>query len=969
MFLNNNKFLQSKAFHILGGLICVFRSSYIGFLLFSFLFVFIKPTAAQTADFTFNSTSGNFCSPASISFTPNFSEAPLGFNWKFGVGTEESVEANPTFTYTQAGTYKVTFSVLFATKLEVVEKEVIIFGSPSISINASRDYICQPQNVDFTAVSNVRLQTLNWDLDDGTLIIIENDTAITHQFSIFKRHNVVLNATDINGCKGEATVEVNLRKPPINAVSATPMSGCIPANVRLRATINVPTGTSVSSYIWSFDDGSPDETTTINRVNHNYTNTSGVKPSLSIITSEGCTNSVEFDSLFFGTPPQNLVLQIPQTTYCFSEAPVFSAKAENANQYRWNFGDGTIITTSDTTISHEYKSRNLFTVRVTPVFNGCAGPSDTAAINIVGPIAEYSFSNSCDDRATFDFTNTSVGTVDSISWRFGNGGPISMMSDPSYTFPTSGGYNVRLYVYQDSTGCSDVISRIIYSTAPVLVPTDSAVCIRSAVSLRVNTPYNNPAARYTFSVAGKQFPASSSATRTTMADSIGLFTNWVIVNDGSQYCNDTLIQSFPILVSGPLINYTSPATICLSDSFWVQNNSKPGFPQDSLVSWQWDFGNGIRFDSVPDPQPFLYNTPGTFPVLFRLTDINGCSDTMSHPVNVRSLPLLAVTPSSALVCPNEVVTLNALHQGTISWLPAGSTSCDTCVTVTLQTLVPAKYTAMSMDTFGCFQQFEVNVDIQPRYIFQDNLRDTLLCPGQSVPLNVGDSGLIYRWTPALGLSSPVIFNPVATPFVTTTYQVNVVDSAGCYPDSADVVISIAPQPTVDAGPDLLLKYDAPFSLNPTYSPDVSIYQWFPASQLNCANCANPTGRAIETRLIVVNVRNGDGCEASDSLQITIECDPANLLMPTAFTPNGDNLNDFFYPLTRGVALIKRFQIFSRYGQMIYERYNITPNDRNFGWDGSINGKPQGSGNYIYIIDAECDQGNVISTKGSVMLLR
>jgi gliding motility-associated-like protein len=92
-------------------------------------------------------------------------------------------------------------------------------------------------------------------------------------------------------------------------------------------------------------------------------------------------------------------------------------------------------------------------------------------------------------------------------------------------------------------------------------------------------------------------------------------------------------------------------------------------------------------------------------------------------------------------------------------------------------------------------------------------------------------------------------------------------------------------------------------------------------------------------------------------------------MPSAFTPNGDNLNDFFYPLTRGVSLIKRFQIFSRYGQLIYEKYNIRPNERNFGWDGTINGKPQGSGNFIFIVDAECDLGNLISTKGSVMLLR
>lgn len=937
---------------------------------FIFFLVHLSVVAkAQTADFNFTPESGNFCGPSNVLFNANFSEEPFGFNWKFGVNAAESLDQNPTYTYTQPGTYRVTLSVLFPAKLVVVEKDIIIFGSPNITINPSRNFICQPENVDFIATGNVPLKTLNWDFDDGTLSTVTDDTTFTHQFTIFKRHTVRLNATDINGCIGAVSTVVNLRKPPINSINATPMSGCVPANVRLRATVNVPNGTTVTSYIWSFGDGSPDETTTVNTVNHIYTNTTGVKPSLSIITSEGCTNEADFDSLFFGTPPQNLVLSVPKNTYCFSETPVFRAKADNANQYRWNFGDGTTVTTSDTTISHEYKSRNTFTVRVTPLFNGCAGTSATTNINIVGPIADYSFSNSCTDKSTFDFTNTSVGIVDSISWRFGSGGPFSMLPNPKYTFPATGGYSVRLYVYQNSTGCSDIISRNVFSTAPLLVPTDSAVCIRSLVSLRVNTPYNNPAARYTFSIAGKDFPASGSSSRTTTADSIGLFTNRVIVNDGAEYCNDTLIQNFPILVSGPLISYSMPETICLLDSFWVQNNSRPGFPQDTLVSWQWDFGDGIRFDSVPNPQPFLYTNPGNYRVLFRLTDIIGCTDTASKQVNVRTLPLLAVSPSTALVCPNEIVNLNALNQGAISWLPTGSTSCDTCSTVTVQTTVPRTYTAIAIDTFGCSSQFDVTVNIQPRYTFQDNLRDTLVCAGQPVPLNVGDSGLIYRWTPAIGLSSPIIPNPVASPSVTTTYQLNVVDSAGCYSDSADVVLTIAPQPTVDAGPDLLLPYNAPFALNPTYSPDVSIYQWLPASQLNCSSCANPTGRALETRLIVVNASNADGCKSSDSLLITIECDPANLLMPTAFSPNGDNLNDFFYPLTRGVTLIKRFQIFSRYGQMIYERYNITPNDRSFGWDGTINGKPQGSGNYIYIIDAQCDQGNIISTKGSVMLLR
>ena len=92
-------------------------------------------------------------------------------------------------------------------------------------------------------------------------------------------------------------------------------------------------------------------------------------------------------------------------------------------------------------------------------------------------------------------------------------------------------------------------------------------------------------------------------------------------------------------------------------------------------------------------------------------------------------------------------------------------------------------------------------------------------------------------------------------------------------------------------------------------------------------------------------------------------------MPSAFTPNRDGLNDFYYPLTRGIKTIKRFAIFNRYGQQLFEAKNFTPNERSIGWNGKLNGIDQSPGSYVFMLEAICDLGGIISKKDSFLLLK
>jgi gliding motility-associated-like protein len=137
--------------------------------------------------------------------------------------------------------------------------------------------------------------------------------------------------------------------------------------------------------------------------------------------------------------------------------------------------------------------------------------------------------------------------------------------------------------------------------------------------------------------------------------------------------------------------------------------------------------------------------------------------------------------------------------------------------------------------------------------------------------------------------------------------------------------------------------------------------------LSCSNCPNPTARPNTPVTYTVTVRTAAGCEATDSIRITLLCGES-FHIPTGFTPNADNLNDRFYVMGGG-ATIRHFRIYNRYGQVIFERRNTQVNDRSNGWDGRFEGQLQPAGAYAYTVVLECFDGKLFEYKGTITLIR
>jgi gliding motility-associated-like protein len=97
----------------------------------------------------------------------------------------------------------------------------------------------------------------------------------------------------------------------------------------------------------------------------------------------------------------------------------------------------------------------------------------------------------------------------------------------------------------------------------------------------------------------------------------------------------------------------------------------------------------------------------------------------------------------------------------------------------------------------------------------------------------------------------------------------------------------------------------------------------------------------------------------------------NVIIPNAFSPNGDGVNDWFYPRADPcVRMVRVWRIVSRWGEIIFEKSNFLPNDPTLGWDGSRpNGEPFPSDVLVWYAELEYFDGKKELKKGDVALLR
>ena len=143
------------------------------------------------------------------------------------------------------------------------------------------------------------------------------------------------------------------------------------------------------------------------------------------------------------------------------------------------------------------------------------------------------------------------------------------------------------------------------------------------------------------------------------------------------------------------------------------------------------------------------------------------------------------------------------------------------------------------------------------------------------------------------------------------------------------------------------------------------YHWEPANALSEPNSAFPIANPSVTTTYTVSISDINGCAAKDSIIVNVsKGDPANgYLLPNAFTPNGDGINDCFGVQKWGMVQKLELFIYDRWGKLIFYT-----KDASRCWDRTYHAKSQPAGTYIYQIKAEAICGSIFR-KGTVTLLK
>jgi gliding motility-associated-like protein len=137
----------------------------------------------------------------------------------------------------------------------------------------------------------------------------------------------------------------------------------------------------------------------------------------------------------------------------------------------------------------------------------------------------------------------------------------------------------------------------------------------------------------------------------------------------------------------------------------------------------------------------------------------------------------------------------------------------------------------------------------------------------------------------------------------------------------------------------------------------------PADGLSCTTCQNPVASPITTTTYTVISTDANDCLSVDYVTVYIEAECGSVYIPNVFSPNGDNNNDILY--VHGNCIISmEFMIYDRWGEKVF-----TSSSTDNGWDGNFRGKAMDQGVFVFNFKATLKNGNQISRKGNISLIR
>jgi len=206
----------------------------------------------------------------------------------------------------------------------------------------------------------------------------------------------------------------------------------------------------------------------------------------------------------------------------------------------------------------------------------------------------------------------------------------------------------------------------------------------------------------------------------------------------------------------------------------------------------------------------------------------------------------------------------------------------------------------------------------------------------------------------------------------TSYTLQIQDAQGCLL-TQNFIMPVLRQDIVQLESVAQLKLGDNYQLQPQLNIPkalIATIQWSPTTGLSCDTCLTPEVIALQDQTYSLRVDDVFGCVGAAAITLKLD-KQVDVYLPSVFSPNGDERNDYFFPFanTAQVQQVQAFQVYSRWGTLLYQAADFPPNDPTYGWDGSLQGRAMDPGLYLYVARFTLTNGLQVEQNGTVLLMR
>ena len=460
-------------------------------------------------------------------------------------------------------------------------------------------------------------------------------------------------------------------------------------------------------------------------------------------------------------------------------------------------------------------------------------------------------------------------------------------------------------------------------------------------------------------------------------DSAGLYqlllTN--TINGCTAFVN-TLID-LNVITPNPII--LTPTELTCLDT--VQQLDATASDVQGIPDYTWTTTNGNLLSGAKGAMPEI-DAPGTYQLEILDTN-NGCIAKQSVVVTENVIPptFEIIPPVEVLDCNTPQIELSVegdlLGSYAFEWRTINGNILGNVTSKNILVDAAGNYGLVVTDTKnGCqaeaMEVVEENENLPESIELEIETPDCYGGTGSIAILGVtgGEGPYLY----ALDIFDEEIFYPDTSyqELESGDFNLTVLDINGCKLTQSVTVVG-APELIVTTEPRHEIHLGESQELNARVNvPDFRIDSiiWEPNDSNLCVNCYDPVVQPLENTYYTVSVIDENGCTASAQTLVVVDKE-RRVYIPNAFSPNGDGQNEALTVFADLVSVkqVNTLQIFSRWGEKLFENNNFQPNQESEGWNGLFGRKKMMTGVYVYFAEVAFIDGHRELYKGDVTLLR